>query len=152
GEANNSLDSFYGQGILKSTDGGDSWTLLGGNPGKNEFSQRVVNKIVASPTDPSTVYAAVSGVPINKFGNPATGDDNGQKGNCGIWKSTDGGATWTDTTILISNLDEYTDLVMDPTDPQKLWAAVGTWTGKSANGVYLTTDGGGKWTAAGNFP
>src|SRR5262249_11456998 len=50
------------------------------------------------------------------------------------------------------NLDEYTDLVMDPTDPQKLWAAVGTWTGKSANGVYLTTDGGVKWTAAGNFP
>jgi photosystem II stability/assembly factor-like uncharacterized protein len=78
GEANNSGDSYYGRGILKSTDGGATWTLLGASL----FNRRTVSRIVVHPTDPNTVYAAVS-----DFGG------NGFSGNTGVWKSTDGGAT-----------------------------------------------------------
>jgi photosystem II stability/assembly factor-like uncharacterized protein len=140
GEANNSGDSYYGRGILKSSDGGATWALLG----SSLFNRRTVSRIVVHPTDPNTVYVAVSDFGIN-----------GLSGNTGIWKSTNGGATWTDTTAAIPGLsatDDFSDLLMDPTNAQVLYAAVGTPSGGPANGVYKTTDGGKTWAAAGNFP
>lgn len=71
----------------------------------------------------------------------------------GIWKSTDGGASWVNTTrTTISPTAAFSDLVMDPTDHLTLYAAVGEPAGRDQNGVYKTTDGGATWDPSGNFP
>ena len=142
GEPNFSGDCYYGRGILKSTDGGATWTLLTGNSGNNEFDREGIAKIVVHPTDPNTVYVAVH----NRCANGIWSQ------NGGIWKTTDGGTTWTNTTASISTDMPYSDLIMDPTDPTTLYAAIGEQFGSSVNGVYKTTNGGGSWAVAGNYP
>ncbi|HEV3205036.1 MAG TPA: hypothetical protein VGY77_11660, partial [Gemmataceae bacterium] len=137
GEPSNSNLSFYGRGVLKSMDGGASWTLLG----NDVFDRHTIAQIAVSPIDPDTVFVAV-----------ADGGVNGVGGNTGIWKSTDGGKTWTDTTSTISTTAAFTDVEMDPKDPKTLYAAVGSFRGSSVNGVYKTDDGGATWSVAGNFP
>jgi len=137
GEASNSISSYYGLGVLKSTDAGATWTLLG----TSQFYRRTIAQIVVDPTNANTVYVAVA-----DFG------ENGLGGNTGIWKSTDGGSTWTDTTTAITTTQPFSDVVIDPTSPQTLYAAVGNLYGSTANGVYETTNGGASWAAAGNFP
>jgi photosystem II stability/assembly factor-like uncharacterized protein len=131
---------YYGRGVLKSTDGGASWTLLGAA----EFDRVTISKIVVEPSDPNTVYVAVGALATN-----------GVRGNTGIWKSIDGGATWSNTTANISALAAFSDLVMDPANPQVLYAAVGepgVTDARAANSVYKTTNGGATWARAGNFP
>jgi len=131
---------YYGRGILKSSDGGSSWTLVGGDV----FLRRTISKIVIDPTDPNTVYAAVGALATN-----------GLAENTGVWKSSDGGTTWTNTTASISTVAAFSDLIIDPTNNLTLYAAVGTpgvEDSRAANGVYKTTDGTASWTAAGNFP
>jgi photosystem II stability/assembly factor-like uncharacterized protein len=131
GEATNSIFSFSGRGVLKSSDAGSTWTLLGADI----FNGRSISRIVVAPDDPDTVYVAV-----------AVG------GNTGIWRSTDGGATWTNTTTAISTTQQFSDVEIDPTNPQILFAAVGSFRGSAVNGVYKSTDGGDTWSVAGNFP
>jgi photosystem II stability/assembly factor-like uncharacterized protein len=129
---------YYGRGVLKSINGGDSWTLLG----SAEFDRRTISSIVVDPIDANTVYVAVGALATN-----------GLPGNTGIWKSINGGATWINTTrSSISANAALSDLVMDPSDRQVLYAAVGAPSGDPANGVYKTTNGGASWTASGNFP
>lgn len=143
GEANNSGDSQYGIGLLKSTDGGTTWALIPG-PG-NAFYRRAISKIVVSPTDPSLVYLTTTDFVENGRG----------YGDTGVWKSTDGGTSWTNTTASagLTSFDPYSDLAMDPTAPNTLYAAIGNFLGSSANGVYKTTDGGTTWTVlAGGLP
>lgn len=131
GEANNSGDSFYGRGFLKSTDAGAAWTLLDNG---GAFDRRAFSKIVVHPTDPNTVYAAT------------TSAVNGLSGNKGIWKSTDGGQTWTNTTASISTSLAWSDLVMHPTNSSVLYAAAGEPFGNALNGVYTTANAGQTWT------
>ncbi len=145
GESNNSGDSFYGVGILVSTDGGATWTLR--NAG-GAFTGRTVSKIAVDPHDATgnTVYAAVSDFAAN-----------GTSGNTGIWKSTDGGVNWTNTTGVapnnLSTSDEWSDVVIDPTGATTtLYAAEGTFFGAAGNGVYKSTDAGGTWTLLSNGP
>ena len=137
GEATNSSLSFYGRGVLKSTDAGATWTLLG----DSSFDRRTISRIVVSPTDSNTVYVAVAG-----------GGVDGVSGGTGIWKSTDGGISWVNTTTAISTTDSYTDLAVDPLDPLTLYAAVGSRRGSTVNGIYKTTNGGNTWSVAGNAP
>jgi len=131
---------FAGKGILKSTDGGATWALLG----SDVFYRRTISRIVVDPNDADTVYAAVG---FKAF--------DGLPGNTGIWKSTDGGQSWN---LMVSGIPQFTgddavsDLAMDPQDPQHLYAAVGNPNGAQANGVYQTFDGAADWTVAGNFP
>jgi hypothetical protein len=143
GEADNSADSFYGDGILKSADGGQTWAL----EGSTQFNRRAISQIAVDPTDANTVYAAVTDFPFVS---------NGLEGNTGIWKSTDGGTTWTNTTTSISALEPFTDVAIDPSNSQILFAAVGDVVGNlfgpDVNGLYKSTNGGASWTAAGNFP
>src|SRR6185312_9528530 len=65
GETHFSGDSFYGTGILKSINGGATWTLLQGNPGLNEFYRKTISRIAVDPATPSIVYAAVDDFGVN---------------------------------------------------------------------------------------
>jgi hypothetical protein len=140
GETNNSFDSFYGEGILVSTNGGSTWTLT--NAG-GAFTGRTVSKIVIDPSDSTggTAYAAVCG-----------NGDNGQGGNTGIWKTTNFGQTWSNTTAAnsLSTTVTWSDLVIDPHTPSTLYAAAGNPGGASGNGVYKSTNGGATWTSLSN--
>src|SRR5262249_2611063 len=121
----------YGQGILVSTDGGTTWTLR--NAG-GSFTRRTVSKIAIDPSDPTgaTAYAAIAGFGIN-----------GLNGNTGIWKTTNFGVTWTNTTASapnnLSTSDAWSDVVIDPHTPTTLYAAQGTAFGATGNGVYKST-------------
>jgi photosystem II stability/assembly factor-like uncharacterized protein len=141
GEADNSADSFYGLGVLKSTDGGANWMLLG----QDHFARKAIAQIVVHPSNPNIVYVAVA----NSL------RANGVPGNTGIWKSTDGGLNWVNTTTSITMLASFSDLVMVPGAPQALYAAVGSDRDQSSNrtnGLYKTLDGGNSWFAVVNFP
>jgi hypothetical protein len=126
GEPNNASDSFYGRGVLKSTDGGATWTQLtdGGI-----FDRHTISRIVVLPTDANTVYLTVHG-----------GGVNGAGGNTGVWRSADGGATWALLTAAIDTNAAFTDFELDPADPNTAYCAVGSSGGNSANGVYITSD------------
>jgi photosystem II stability/assembly factor-like uncharacterized protein len=137
---------YYGRGVLKSVDAGLSWTLLTGtgeDGSLNNFDRRAISQIVVDPITPATVYAAVGAQSTN-----------GLAGNTGIWRSRDGGLTWRNMTAGISTTAAFTDLVIDPSAPQTLFAAVGGYliapdgiiTGDPANGIYKTTDAGEHWT------
>jgi photosystem II stability/assembly factor-like uncharacterized protein len=140
GEANNSLDSNFGRGILVSTDGGSTWTL---QTAGGAFDRRTVSKIAIDPNDANTAYAAIAPAGANGLG-----------GSTGIWKTTDGGATWTNTTAasIGDTNDAYSDVAIDPNNPSTLFAAIGNDDGASANGIYKSTDSGGSWQLLGNFP
>ncbi len=147
GEANNSLDSSYGRGILKSTDGGVNWTLQG----NAQFNRATIAKIVIDPQDANRAYAVVDG-----FGN------NGINafGVLGVWRTTDGGTNWSlalnpqNAPVSGSN-PQGSDLVMDPTTTGAagvLYVAYGNLFGDAGNGIYKSSDGGSTWAVAGDFP
>lgn len=126
---------FNGHGIYRSTDGGESWHYLGlGDEG-------IISKIQIDPLTPTTMYAAV-------MGNPYVRTD-----KRGIYKSTDGGHTWTQV-LFVSNQAGASDLVINYNNPQILYASF--WDRVRSNQesiidgpharVYKTTDGGQTWT------
>jgi hypothetical protein len=147
GEANFANHSRYGLGVYKSVDGGDTWVHLGAST----FSGRCISRIIVSPANPQVVYAAVTragGFPemAAAKGHP------GATGPRGVFRSGDGGHTWSPLTAGLPDL-EVTDLVMEPGDPQVLYAAVGRIFGSLDNGVYKSTDAGDSWSKlAGGFP
>ncbi len=128
---------YYGRGVLKSTDAGNTWTLLG----QTEFFRRAIGKIIVHPTSPNIVYAAVGAIA-----------QNGLPGSTGIWKTLDGGLTWSNTTTSISTAAAFSDLVMDPSNPSVLYAGVGDPDGDAANGLYKTINGGTTWSPVASFP
>jgi hypothetical protein len=141
GEATNSGDSYYGRGVLKSINGGASYTLLTNN---GVFDRSTISKIAVSPTDPNTVYVAVSGPGVNGNNNVVTG----------VYKSTDGGVSWTNTTTAIPSVTaatSFSDVVIDPTNANNVYIAIGDAGGSAANNVYKSTDAGATYAAAGNF-
>lgn len=147
GESNHANHSRYGLGLFKSTDAGGSWTQLA----ESTFAGRCFSKIIVDPINTSVVYAAITqagGFPEKAAakGHPL------RDGPLGVFKSTDGGITWTQ---LLSGLPNQaaSDMVMSPTDPGTLYSAVGRIFGNAANGVYKTTNGGASWSKlAGGLP
>lgn len=135
GENNSQRSVSYGDGIYKSSDGGKSWKNMG--LGRSMH----IGRILVHPEDENVVFVAAMG--------PLWGPG----GDRGVYKSTDGGATWTN----ILAIDEDTgvvDLVMDPRDPDTLYAASyqrrrHLWVlidGGPGSGIHKTTDGGATWT------
>lgn len=139
GEANQSGDSYYGRGIYKSTDAGATWSVIG----TAQFDRRAISKIVIHPTDPNTVYVAVG----------SYGGVNGLTGNTGVWKTTNGGTTWADTTLGVDSSAFYSwfDLVMDSSNSNVLYASL-EHQGGALGGVYKTTNGGTSWVTSGDYP
>ncbi len=124
----------YGDGIYRSMDGGASWKNLGLKTSEH------ISKIVVHPENSDVVWVASQG-PLWSAG-----------GERGIYKTVDGGETWTRTL----GDDEWvgaTDLVIDPRDPDVLYAA--TWQrhrnvaaymgGGPGSGLHKSTDGGETW-------
>ncbi len=132
GEPNVSCDSYYGAGVLKSADGGASWTQLGASL----FTGATIHRILVDPTNSNTVYLTAF------FGSTssATGACGFPNANTGVYKSTNGGNNWTRI------LEGFpSDLAMDPSNAQTLYAA--NWGTSLVNwGVYKSTNGGGTWT------
>ena len=133
GEAAFAGDAYAGGGMLKSTDGGATWTTIG----TAEFAQRSFSDIKVDPSTDQTVVAATArgtagrggGGPINPP--PA-----------GIYRSTNGGTTWTNTLAGMA-----TDLEVDATNFANQFAGIGEIFGAAANGVYRSTNGGASWAA-----
>ncbi len=132
GNPRNSLNGGFG--IYKSIDGGKSWTSMGLE------ETRHIHRVIIDPTDPNTVYVGAIGSPW------------GEHSQRGVYKTTDGGKTW--KKILGANLKTgVADLVMDPHNPNKLFAALwehkrDPWffkSGGEGSGLYMTHDGGQNW-------
>ena len=131
GELHFSGDSYYGCGVLRSIDGGSTWTQLGSshfdtNIGGARISAILIDPPTAGSATATTVYAATS---------------------VGVYRSMDSGLDWTRTLVGIA-----TDLVLDPVTPSTLYAAIGSPNGDVRNGVYRSIDGGISWTQQTSFP
>src|SRR5580765_4037084 len=139
GEGNQSCDSYFGAGILRSADGGASWTLVGATP----FANTSVTKILVHPGSKSTLWAANGGGVggFLCFGGPG--------GTYGVWRSTNSGASWVQVlgAAQIGTNAAVHDLAADPTNPNVIYAGV------AGSGVWKTTDGGNNWAQiAGGLP
>ena len=135
--------SIYGQGVLKSTNGGQSWQLLPNNGATWDFRGVSVSGLQVHATDPDTLYVTTAAVrvPIDIF-NPA------EVPVTGIFKSVDGGQTWqllketTQYTVPYSYLNQnhgFMDLEMFRDNPAVLYAT------ELFGGIYRTTDSGANW-------
>ena len=140
GEANLFRASMPGVGIYKSTDGGRTFTHSG------LADTHTIARIVVHPTTPDIVYVASTG---------HAWTDNEMRG---VFKTIDGGRTWTKV-FYRSARTGAVDLVMDPSDPNTLYASMWQrlrrkWSdprvepGYSEGGIWKSTDSGATWTEA----
>ena len=140
GEANLFRASMPGVGIYKSTDGGRTFAYSGLS------DTQTIARIVVHPANPDIVYVAASG-------HEWTDND-----NRGVFKTTDGGRNWKKV-LYRSPRTGAIDLVMDPGDPNTLYAAMWQrvrrkWSdprvepGYNEGGIWKTTDGGNSWADA----
>ena len=152
GEPNASADSETGSGLFKSTDGGDTWTHLAavtsttisGVYTGDAFKDRAINSIVVDPTNSNVLYvgsaSAIRGVcsVLNGCDAAPAGAASGR----GVYKSTDGGATFTllNGGSLPFVLRGVTDVKLDPSDHNTIYAA------QFGQGVFRSTNGGSSWT------
>ncbi len=118
-------------GVWKSTDGGTYWR----NVSDGFFRTSAIGAIAVADADPSVVYAGTGEASIRS--NVSHGD--------GVYRSTDGGATWTN--VGLEDTRHIGRVRVDPRDPDRLYvAALGHAFGPSAQrGVFRSTDGGGSW-------
>ncbi len=124
----------FGDGIYKSTDGGKTWKNMG-----LESSEHIA-RILIHPKNSDIIWVAAQG-PLWSKG-----------GDRGIFKSSDGGISWKKV-LGVNEWTGATDIVMDPRDPDRLYAA--TWQrhrtvaaylgGGPGSGIYRSTDGGDTW-------
>lgn len=132
-----------GAGVYKSTDGGDTWTLMG-----LEGTQ-TIGRIIIHPTNPDLVYVA------------ALGHIWGSNPERGLYRTSDGGESW-ELVKFISDKAGFVDVAMRPDDPNTLFAS--SWervrgpyflnSGGPGSGLWKSNDGGDNWTeVSGNgFP
>lgn len=135
GENNSSRSSYAGTGLYRSTDGGKSWEHMGLGD-----SHRI-GRIVLHPRDPNILWVAVAGALYS----PSE--------HRGLYKSTDGGQSWRKT-LHVSDRAGIIDLVLDPSNPDVLYAA--SWhrerrawnfvEGGADSGIWVSQDGGETWS------
>ena len=133
GEANIRGNVGEGNGIYRSTDGGDSWTRVWTAEGQ-------IGTMVVHPQDPDTAFAAVLGSPF------------GPGPERGVYRTADGGATW-QRVLFVDENTGASDVALDPGNPRIVWA--GTWqarrrpwgmtSGGPGSGLWVSRDGGDSW-------
>ena len=145
GEVNSSRSSYAGNGVYKSTDGGQNWSHVGLDETHH------TGRVVVDQNDPNTVWVA------------ALGHLYGTNPERGVFKTTDGGKTWRKT-LFVDDMTGAVDLVRDPKRPNELFASTWerqrwAWDFKESgpgSGVWHSTDGGDTWrritTQAAGFP
>ncbi len=147
GESNPRNDVSYGDGVYKSTDGGDTWKNVG------LHGSRHISRILVDPKDSNHVIVG------------ALGDVFGPSQDRGVFVTNDGGKTW-NKTLFVSDQSGASDLAMDPQNPNIVYAGIWhfkrlPWTFESGgpdDGLYKSTDGGktwnetdGAWFAGGHY-
>ncbi len=142
GEANIFRSSQAGAGIFRSKDAGETWEHLG------LINTNTISRIIVHPNNSDIVYVAAGG---NEWTNNK---------DRGIYKTTDGGKNW-NKILYINDETAANDLVMDPTNPNILYATTWQRTRKHWNdprteenytgtSIYKTTDGGKNWNEINN--
>jgi photosystem II stability/assembly factor-like uncharacterized protein len=134
GEPNNRQSSSWGDGIYKSQDAGKTWQKMG------LAATHHIGRIVINPRNPDVVYVA------------ALGHLWGPNPERGVYKTTDGGKTWSQV-LKISDDTGVSDIAMDPQSSDTLYAAAyqrrrsvyGFNGGGTEGGIYKSTDGGATW-------
>jgi photosystem II stability/assembly factor-like uncharacterized protein len=134
GEPNNRQSSSWGNGVYRTRDGGKTWTHVGLS------GTQAIGRIVVHPTNADVAYVA------------ALGPLWGPGGERGLFKTTDGGRTWTNTKSIDADTG-FVDVAMDPQSPDTLYAAsyqrrrqpFGYSGGGPGAALWKTTDGGGSW-------
>lgn len=134
GENNSQRTSYSGTGVYKSTDDGKTWQNMG-----LEETHRI-GRILIDPKDSNTVYVGAIGALYTK--NPARG----------IFKTTDGGKTWSHV-LKINDITGVIDMAMDPRNPNVIYATAWerdrrAWNfreGGPGSAIYKTVDGGKTW-------
>ena len=132
-----------GSGIWKSTDHGQTWQQLASTADGQLFS--AINRIVVDPANPDVVLVCGNDSRAHQYAKPPAAK------RSGIYKSTDGGESWTlvfdPEGVLPANTDNRVQqIIYDPTDFNKLYAAV------NEVGVIRSVDAGETWTvSADNF-
>src|SRR6266481_2740455 len=135
GEPNNRQSSSWGDGVYRSLDGGKTWANMGLR------DTRHIGRVVIDSRDPNIVYVA------------ALGHLWGPNKERGVFKTTDGGVTWTQS-LYINDDTGASDIAIDPQSPNTVYAAAyerrrtvfGYNGGGPHGGLYKTTDGGAHWT------
>jgi photosystem II stability/assembly factor-like uncharacterized protein len=135
GEPNNRQSSSWGAGVYRTLDGGKTWSFLGLKDTQH------IGRIVVHPKNPDVVYVA------------ALGHLWGPNKERGLFKTTDGGKTWTNVKFIDENTG-FVDVAMDPQSPNTLYAAsyerrrtaFGYDGGGPGGAIWKTVDGGATWT------
>ena len=134
GEQNNRQSSSWGNGVYRSDDGGETFRHVG------LVETRHIGKVLIHPTDPDIVYVAA-------LGNLWRGNE-----ERGVFRTRDGGRTW-ERVLYVDEFTGAVDLVMDPQNPEILYAATyqrlrRTWGfngGGPGSGIHRSIDGGDTW-------
>lgn len=135
GESTIRLDVSWGDGVYKSTDGGETWTNVGLRDSHH------IGQIRVHPRDPDVVYVA------------ALGHAFGPNEERGVYRSTDGGGSW-DCVLHVSEKAGAVDLALDVANPRIVYASIWQvhrhfWelvSGGPDSGLWKSTDGGDSWT------
>lgn len=134
GENNSSRSSYAGDGVYRSDDWGASWQHMG------LIATQHTGRILIDPRDPNVVWVAALGALYS------------HNADRGVYRSTDGGQTW-EKNLFLNDRTGAIDLVMDPTNPDILYAAMWERDRRAWNfvesgegsGIWKTTDGGQSW-------
>ncbi len=126
---------MQGDGVYKSIDGGATWKNIGLK------NTQAISRIRIHPNNPDIVYVSALGHPY------------GPNEERGVFKTTDGGATWKKV-LYKSDSAGAEDLTLDPTNPDVIYATIWQvyrtpykmWGGGGACGLYKSTNGGNTWT------
>jgi len=131
GEGALSGDSMFGDGILRSSNGGKNWAHVSGN----YFQGVSVAGLAVDPTNADHLYAA-----ILRGRGGARRVTPPSHSRYGLWESKDGGESWTLLKASQSESNGATDVAIDPLNPSVVYASF--W----GDAMYKSTDGGANWS------